>query len=272
MLIFAACSDDAKIINPSTISQLRAESREGAILLKWEVPVDSNYHYIRLNAFRVKDNHSFSRNISVYTDSILITNLLARHGEYHFELHTISSTDTHNPIVNEISCTALPVKPVETKYSRKLELIEGQLSSNAQEKTEGPISNLVDGNLDSFFHSSWSESIPAPHWIDIALEEPIENFEFKTWNRKGSGSGNAEIITMLGSNDGLNWTELTTLWKDIPSGGGAKYESPVINCGQPYSYIRYRADACYGHDWFNMGELELYNVWYDIYDPENESE
>ena len=270
IILQVSCSDNEEKVIPSNISNIYSESREGGIFISWDVPVDSNYHYIRLEATREKDNYRLARNISVFTDTILIKNLLARDGVYNIELHTISHTNTHSETVEKFSSSALPVKPVETKFSVKLDLTADNLSTNAQEKNEGPISNLLDGNLDSFFHSSWSESIPAPHYIDIALDEPIDNFQFRTWNRKGNPKGNAEVITILGSNDGKTWDNIITLSEDIPFGSGARYESPVIESEIPYSFIRYRADECYGHDWFNMAELEFYKVWYDIYDPENE--
>ena len=58
------------------------------------------------------------------------------------------------------------------------------LSTNAQEPTEGPIANLVDGNSGSFFHTRWSSPLIAlPHYIQIDFTEPHQDFVINYVNR-----------------------------------------------------------------------------------------
>ncbi len=51
--------------------------------------------------------------------------------------------------------------------------------------------------------------------------------------------------------------------------GGASYTTPTLGTeGQPYSYIRYRADETSGNAvYFALAELEFYTVRTEIYDP-----
>jgi len=56
------------------------------------------------------------------------------------------------------------------------------IKSNAAETQEGPIGNLWDGNVSTFFHSTWSgmETSPAggEHYIEIEFPAPLTSFSF----------------------------------------------------------------------------------------------
>lgn len=270
--LFCACSDDEKGVTASPVSQLVAEAREGAVRLKWNIPADSNLLYVRIQYLNPRWSGVITKNVSVYSDTILIGDLLARDGEYQFEVTTVGKGNKVYPERLTVTCKALPVKPVETKYSEKINLDVENFSSNCADPKEGEFANLIDGKLDNFFHSNWHTPGPFPQWIEIRLPEPVDGFEFKTWNTAGRDKQGPEELKILGSIDGQNWEELCFLGTELPSGGGEKYESEVIVCSQPYTYLRYSVVKSFGNPWFNLAELELYKVWYDIYDPENEKD
>ena len=61
-----------------------------------------------------------------------------------------------------------------------------QLSTNAQEPSEGPIKNLIDGKGNTFFHTRWSSpQIELPHYIQIDFKEAHEDFAIYYQNRYG---------------------------------------------------------------------------------------
>lgn len=265
-----ACHEEEQGVVPSVIGGLKAEAMEGAICLRWNVPADSNYLYVRIQYTNPRDGELVIKNTSVYCDSLLIDGLLAKDGEYHFALQTVSTTGTVGTDVSSVSSRALPVKSMTTKFSEKVELEEKDLSTNAQEPSEGPIANLIDGDLDNYFHSAWGTPVPYPQWIQIELTEPLQCFEFKTWNMN-RGDGYPEWVIIQGSNDGKSWEDLLEINGEIPTTPKGKYESPVITIDEPYSKLRYTVKQSFGGlPFFHLAEFEWSKVWFDIYDPENQ--
>lgn len=270
-----AC-DNEDVVYPSEISQLTAEARKGAIMLRWNVPQDSSYLYVKLEYFSPRKQKNIVRNVSVYVDSLLVDDLLAKDGEYDFKLRTVSETGDESGTSLEARCTALPVDPVTTTHQELLDNVEiVSFSTNAQEPTEGPVSNLFDGDKSTFFHTPWSMTVDYPQYVQINLSEPVNAAQLVTYNRSGSKDGHADHVEILGSNDEQTWDLLYEFWgsKDIPAAGGGRYESPLFSGDKKYKYLRYNAlSGMDGHTWWNMAEMEwsFYNVWEVIYDPENE--
>ena len=263
-----ACNNDETGVIPSSVGELSAEQLEGAICLRWKVPADSNYLYARIQYTNPRNSELVTKNVSVYSDSLLIDGLLAKDGEYHFMLQTVNGDGTVGTEKLQITSRALPVQAVTTKYSEKIDLEVENLSDNCADQNEGILANLIDGKLDNFFHSDWHKVVPFPQWIEIRLPEAVDCFEYKTWNARSKQ--NPEEVKIYGSNDGNNWTELYHTTAVLPDGASAKYESEVIRCSESYSRIRYSVLKSYGNEWFNLAEFEFSKVWYDIYDPENE--
>lgn len=265
-----ACNNDDNVVVPENIGNLKAEPREGSVMLKWSVPADSSYLYVRLMYQHPVTGEGFIKNVSIYADSILVDGLLAKDGEYTFTLQTVSETNDVNSTMNTIQSRALPVQPTVQKMTEKIELTVDNVSTNAQEPTEGPIAALIDGNLTNFFHTAWSVSIPEPHWIDIVLPTPLDTFEFLTWYRGGKAGGSSpSVITLLGSNDNATWEAIETVNDDHSLPKDKPFVSPVITSDKPYKYIRYRCDKNPDNNvYFHLAEMQINKVWYDIYDPE----
>lgn len=152
-------------------------------------------------------------------------------------------------------------------------------STNAQEPTEGPLSNLFDGDNGTFFHTPWSTGpVPYPQYVQIDLSEAVNGAKFITINRNNGGGGRPDHVEILGSNDQQNWDKLFELYgsTDIPDQASGKYQSPMIDGGEiAYKYYRYNVlSAIGGNSFWNMAEMQwsFYKVTEDIYDPENEVE
>ena len=88
------------------------------------------------------------RTASIYADSIEIPDTRKKFGEYQFSVQTVSPTGDKSAVqtISKVSEPALP-----TFVSTQIALTAADLSTNAQEPTEGPIANLLDGNTGTFF-------------------------------------------------------------------------------------------------------------------------
>lgn len=270
IFMVSACNDDDDnaTVLPSAISNLTATPLEGGVLLEWEVPVDSNLFYVQVDYTHPVTGKRINKNASVFCDTMLIEGMLAKDGEYTFHAIPVSLTQDVGEKL-EVKASALPVQPVVKEITDKVLLGKDNLFCNKPDPDEGKyIEYLVDGNYTNFFHTDWHDAGTAPHYIDITLLSPVEQFKIQTYYRGGKYGQCPVEITVLGSNDGEQWDEIANIEDD--GKGGSSYTTPTLGTeGKPYSRIRYRADETFGNSvFFSLAELEFYTVKTEIYDPE----
>lgn len=137
-----------------------------------------------------------------------------------------------------------------------------QLSTNAQEQSEGPIANLIDGDDATFFHSSWNNdpSPDAPHYIQVALKEPVKAFYF--YMKKRNDSNRPNSIKISTSTDGTNFTELTTISDGLVA--AADYMSSKIESANEFNYVRFEVLSTNTKThFFSLAEFYLLNADYE---------
>lgn len=268
MFIMNACNEDAEGVIPSDISGLIAEPCEGGVVLKWDVPSDSSFLYVKVEYQHPVTGKKMQRNASVYQDTLLVDGLLAKDGEYMFNVASVSLSETASR-VQTIAATALPVQPRITRVADKVPLTRESMYCNNPDPEQGKdIGLLVDGSTSNFFHTNWHNTGTEPHYIEMTLNNPIETFEIRSWYRGGQYGQCPIEITVLGSNDGSNWETIAELEDD--GSGGSSYTTPLLGKeGTTYSYLRYRADRTSDDNiYFALAEMEVSTVRYELYDPE----
>ncbi|MDP4228514.1 MAG: DUF4959 domain-containing protein, partial [Bacteroidota bacterium] len=170
VLMFGSCQKD-KLASPNAVTSITSTPRVGAAVVKWVLPADTNMRYIQVRY--TKNGKVIKTNASVYSDSCLITGLLNKY-DYTFEVQSFNKNNVGGAIL-----TVGPVKPIrrsiDTTYTyAPLPLTDAMLSTYTQESTEGPKSNLVDGNISTYWHSAWSaNTAPLPHWIQINFDSEV---------------------------------------------------------------------------------------------------
>lgn len=79
-----------------------------------------------------------------------------------------------------------------------------QLSFNCIETSEGKPENVLDKDIDTFFHSTWSQegNLGQPHWFQVTLEEPLSEFTLEVTRRHHTNIKGAVIRWgVVGTND-----------------------------------------------------------------------
>lgn len=116
-----------------------------------------------------------------------------------------------------------------------------QFSSNAKESTEGSYEALLDDTYTTFFHSQWSGTGPdADHYLQIELSEATETFHFYYKKRSQNNNNRPTAIVISASNDGENFTDVTTIDEGLPTAASViDYLSDVIDLGGAYKYVRF---------------------------------
>ena len=141
------------------------------------------------------------------------------------------------------------------------------VSTNAQEDSEGPIANLVDGNVENHFHSEYTTDMGANHYINIDLgsSNAISSFRFKYATRKAETNFPATIV-ISGSTNGSDFTDIETV-TNLPVGNAREtkyYLSNIIDCNTAYTHLRFTVTAnnsgykeAGSHPYFHMAEFDL---------------
>lgn len=268
-LVLASCSSDDDGIIPGELSNIQAEERPGGIYLQWDLPDEvETVKYIKVSYFDLLEQRDMVRLSSC--DTILIPNTLQRLGEYTFKVQPFSNDDVAG---KELVVKANSGRAPQSFISTPITLKEAQLSTNAQESSGGPIKNILDGNMDTFFHTSWTVSIPGPHWMQVDLLEEITSYKFFYSPRK-NGANKPTDFDLLGSMDGNDWFLIKNYTKEadgLPTTSSDSYKSEINTSDKPFRYIRYSVNKTNTNSVFwTMTVFKFYKV--DIVDPEAEKE
>ncbi|MGL5228814.1 MAG: discoidin domain-containing protein [Bacteroidales bacterium] len=270
LLAFSSCSEDKVIVEiPSDISNLRTTPGSGNIELRWDMPADSNLFYVEVRYKDPKTNEKVRRHVSKYADSLLVKGLLQKYGTIDFEVQSYSMTGGSNQ-VHSVADAAL-YAPVDTLYhTTEIVLTTENLTTNAQEPSEGPLTNLIDGKNDTFFHSAWSVTISDPHNLEIDLGTATNAFQYETKNRHNNSNDAPKSAEFFGSNDKETWVKIGEIKSGMPTDKEAAYKSPVLRFDDSYQYIRYVPVSRSGKKWFSLAEFKAYTVKVEIRDPEKD--
>jgi hypothetical protein len=268
---FAGCSDDDAAVTPSAISNLHAESTPARIVLRWTTPDDGTVKYIQVNYFDPRTKKANMRLASIYADSLEIPETRARYGAYDFTVKTVSPTG-HTSEEQHISFTSEPAQ-MTAKAREEVKLTADMLSTNAQEPSEGPIANLLDGDTSTFFHTAWSVSVDGTHTMTVALPEALTDFAIYYAPRANTNNKPTDF-DLLGSTDGEEWFLIKNFTKehdDLPTSSTATYDSGLVKSSQPFTYLKLAVNQTNnGTSFWTMSEFRIYK--YEYYDPETEEE
>ncbi|MBP3830412.1 MAG: discoidin domain-containing protein [Bacteroidaceae bacterium] len=130
----------------------------------------------------------------------------------------------------------------------KLQKIEGlvtdasQYISNAKDPQEGSYAALLDGDYDSFFHSTWhSSNDPGEdHYLQAELTEPVQDFYIYFKKRSQNDANRPTRIDVAGSNDGESFTAATSITEGLPTGATPiDFISEKISLSEASKYIRF---------------------------------
>lgn len=135
-----------------------------------------------------------------------------------------------------------------------------QFSSNAVEPKEGSLANLLDNDYNTFFHSTWSTTVEGIHYLQAEVSKPVKNFSFYFKKRNHYNANRPSDITILGSNDGENFTEITSIKDGLPDEDRIiDYLSEVIKAPEAYKYLRFMVNKTNtGTNFFTFSEFYIF--------------
>lgn len=105
--------------------------------------------------------------------------------------------------------------------------------------TAAPISNLIDNNTSTFYHTSWSNSGSTPHYITVEMAEAVDAFYFYMAPRNGNNRPKDVTISGCNTADGefVNIADVNGISMDNG------YLSYKISSATAYQYLRFTVNA-----------------------------
>ena len=274
-----ACSDDDKTVPGSIFDQSSVTSvaKPGEVVFHWTKPTDPDYYYVKVK-YDDPQRGEVVKNASAYADSIVIDGLYAKYGALKYQFSFVSR-DGGETAPFTVSAQAGAVAPTvkDAGLGDAITLTGDDLWTDDQESSEGPIKNLVDGNTSTYFHMSWSDPSPFPHYIVVDLKKEVYGVTFSYICRNQANKDNPKQIAAFGSEEfGQSTSDLAKAFQlevmsGLPSDQAASYESPHIISSKPFRYLWLRIDSSTsGSNWIALAELSVTEVKTSVYDPENE--
>lgn len=266
-LATASCSSDDGGVTPAEVTNLTAESTSGRIVLRWTTPAESNIRYVEVKYHDPLLKKDVMRAASAYADSIEIPDTRKKYGEYQFTVQSVSATGdkSSTQTISKASEAALP-----TYVNTQIALTAADLSTNAQEPSEGPIADLLDGNTGTFFHTAWSVAVSGKHWMQANLKREITGAYKFFYAPRANGNNKPTDFDLMGSTDGADWFLVRNFTKEadgLPVTSTGTYTSEVYNVEKPFSQIRIVVNTTNnGTAYWTMSEFKFYSV--SIEDPE----
>lgn len=162
--------------------------------------------------------------------------------------------------------------PDENITLSEISLNSDMLSTNAPSNLDEDLGNMLDGDLTTFFHSTWGsgEYTPLPldehPYIQINLKKRIQKLVFEYTTRHDTPDRCPTSFLLQASNDGTNWTDIRTLTQEdgIPTYGiSLAYTSPAIDMGGKYKYLRLTMLSASYKNYLCLAEFKLSEVTWE---------
>ena len=101
---------------------------------------------------------------------------------------------------------------------------------------EGGADFLIDGNMDTYWHSRWSSpAAELPHWVQVDMGDIFYVNAVEMWRRPGTNNDIKTCILQLGA-DGTAWTDIETY---SFSEAADKYRIHAFEVPQKARYVRF---------------------------------
>ena len=280
-LLMGMSGCDDKLVTFETVGEVKAptaiepttihyESLPGQIRLYWTVTENPGFEYLKVSYYDFLSKENVTLMASKYTGELLIDNTRERFGDYTFSFQTFNAAN-EGSAVTEVKAVSGPAPVTLSETNRtKVVLTADQLSTDNQEPTEGPISNLIDNNTNTFFHTRWSGTqVPLPQYVQIDFNEEHENFAIQYTTRNVSNSdGFPTAADLQISQDGTEWETVASL-SGLPAKSVTEYVSDFFTPGKKFKHFRFLVTSASANaKYFHMSEFSFYDVEVAVYDPE----
>jgi hypothetical protein len=278
MLLCTCQNEDKNLPVPSDLTNVRVYPRVGGITVKWDYPEDSTKTLL-VQVRYVKNGRTITSNASLFSDSVAITGLINKL-DYTFEVQPFNANMVGGKTI--ISPVTKPIKrPTVVTYDSDKKtpvVLKADMLDTYTQDPEGPKENLIDGNISTFWHTAWDESVsvvaPLPHWVQINFQEPAKIGGIRYFFRQnGDESSRPNKWDLQTSTDGVSWV---TVWKskdNLPTAPQNKEQILPFDKNYQSKFFRIRIVGTQAMDVYtHLSELAVYFMAERFTDLEAEAE
>lgn len=163
----------------------------------------------------------------------------------------------------------------EASEEREVETVEAvqltadMLSTNAPSNYGEDPDKLLDGDPNTFFHTTWGsgayQKLPADScpYLDVELPEALHHLQF-SYTTRNQSDRYTTALRLYASNDGEQWDVIRdfTLEEDhLPMTANGVYRSPTIDLGDDYVFLRFeQLSTIYHNNYIMWAEFALWSV------------
>lgn len=266
-------------VRPPELTEVSTAARPGVVVLRWKWPAEqTKVGHAEVEYFDHARGDTARVSVLPPQDSVEVSNALARYGDYRFSISVVSSTGIAGT-AKTATQKAEPVKPWAVR-EHPVE-IHGNLWTDSQQAGEGPIGNLTDGDVSTYFHMKWSNPTAFPHYIVVDLGAEMDSVRFRYTTRDHQNCDHPREMDVLLSQEfdrslskegQARTAKSLSVEKDsLPQSSATGWRSPVIADGQKFRYLWLKIKSSVsGENWIALSELSVSEVRYRLYDPEKE--
>lgn len=293
LLTVSCTSDKEELTEPQSaipLANVSARSEgPGLITVSWTMGsnrVGSDCIGVMVSYFDPILNHKVLLGGKPEQGSVVASGLAECAGTIDFTVTSYSSTGDASASMTTSAVSRHMEMTYTTKAWKDIPLSADQLSTNAQEESEGPIENLTNGDLTDYFHSDWQGWVDVNqlHNIIIDLKSSVtaQNMILGYAPRPGKEGESVKDAKISFSKDGNSWSAPISVTFDMPKESGVRVNCEYFSVPADTRYIRLEPTSRYddtdlvsllgtggGDRYFHMAELWLSQVTeYNEHDPE----
>lgn len=289
-VLLSACKKEDLGSAPSNLdaTTLSYEAQEGAVVLKWAVPDNAEYHYIEVLYKHPGTGKEHKRLASIHSSSITIDNLLKAYGPIEYKLTPVGKKGARGTTQTiSAECLAKPiVRQVVGNSATQLTLNANEMWTDTNQTNDGHgLPGLIDGNNGTFWHMKWSPASPFPHYLVVKLPENVGSAISFYWKgRNNQGRINPKTLEIYGSNTEFTGTTNNpadfseALYSDLhligtvtgmPDALAAEYTSSPIILNASYRYLWFKFKEGHNNTNFSaIAEWKIFKHQVEVYNPE----
>lgn len=298
-----SCSnDDGTLPTALDTSSIRSITGPGKVTFTWNIPENADYYYVRIKYTNPETGENVMKSASIYSNTLVFDNLLARYGEIQYEICTVSKDGTtSDPYYVAIQCDPAELVPTKTG-EKEVELADNGIWGTKAEANDGPYpaTNLIDDSFATFFHTSWTgyywKYVDSAGNVEIAQDPnmgppiyivvdtfrtDIEHFRFSFTCRDDGNIANPKTMEVYVSdsfdctnidetNPGYNARLIASYDDgDLPSSIAATYNSATLSVDEPFRYIWFKVNSINRDlSFMALTNLDIIEEFWTFYDPE----
>lgn len=214
------------------------------LLRQYNEENNTAYRLLPKSAYTINNIVPFTPGRSIEDVNIIIKKSFLNMGTYILPLELSKCTQKYfliDPLKN--NCLyGISYTPPRDELKRVI-LTANMLTSNAAQSGEGSLANLLDGDLTTYFHSSYSPAIydKFGHYIDIKLPNEVNSIAFNYTTRHNNANGAPKVVKLWGSNTGNadSWELFGVISSGLPTGKSGIYSSSVFSSPTAFKYFRF---------------------------------